>query len=130
VHTRRAHDPWAAFKAIRGALTSLADRHGLEAAPGRLVVDLRPPGVDKGRSLEALARARAARAVLFAGDDLGDLPAYDAVVRLRQDGIPGLTVCSASAEVSELRERADLTVDGPPGVVAFLAALAAAIGDG
>jgi trehalose 6-phosphate phosphatase len=33
-------------------------------------------------------------------------------------------VCSGSAEVTELAERADLVVDGPAGVVRLLTALA------
>jgi trehalose 6-phosphate phosphatase len=62
--------------------------------------------------------------VLFAGDDLGDLPAYDAVDALRRGGVPGVLVCSASDEGPvALRERADLVVDGPPGVVALLTTL-------
>lgn len=69
-----------------------------------------------------------AAAVLFGGDDLGDLPAFAAVDRLRSDGIPGLLVCSGSDEVTELRERADVVVDGPQGVVRLLAGLAAQLG--
>lgn len=130
VHTRRLPHPARTLERLRAPLAALAAATGLEAAPGRLVVELRPPGVDKGRALTELARDRAAGAVLFAGDDLGDLPAYDAVERLRADGIPGVTVCSDSTEVSALRERADIVVDGPPGVVALFAALTAAIGSG
>jgi trehalose 6-phosphate phosphatase len=62
--------------------------------------------------------------VLYAGDDLGDLPAYTAVDKLRADGTPGLLVCSGSDEVTELRERADVVADGPEGVVALLRTLA------
>jgi trehalose 6-phosphate phosphatase len=67
--------------------------------------------------------------VLFAGDDVGDLPAFDAVERLRRTGVPGVAVCSDSAEVGIVRERADIVVDGPAGVTAFFVALAATIGD-
>jgi trehalose 6-phosphate phosphatase len=38
--------------------------------------------------------------------------------------VPGLLVCSGSAEVAELAERADLVVDGPSGVVSLLTDLA------
>jgi hypothetical protein len=62
--------------------------------------------------------------VLFAGDDVGDLSAYDAVDELRAAGVPGLTICSDSPEGPEqLRERADLVVDGPEGIVAMLEGL-------
>jgi trehalose 6-phosphate phosphatase len=128
VHTRRAPDPQAAFDALRAPLTALAERHGLIVEPGRLVLELRPPGVDKGVALRAFAREIGAESVLFAGDDLGDLPAYAAVDALRAEGTPGLLVCSGSDEVTELRERADVVVDGPEGVVRLLRELAGRIG--
>ncbi|MFI8220404.1 trehalose-phosphatase [Streptomyces sp. NPDC085932] len=128
VHTRRAPDPQAAFEALRAPLTELAQRHGLIVEPGRMVLELRPPGMDKGVALRALAREIGAESVLYAGDDLGDLPAYGAVDALRAEGTPGLLVCSGSDEVTELRERADVVVDGPEGVVALLRELAGRLG--
>lgn len=128
VHTRRAADPQAAFDALREPLGELAARHGLIVEPGRLVLELRPPGMDKGVALAQYVRETDAESVLYAGDDLGDLAAYAAVEKLRTegpDGIPGLLVCSGSAEVPELAERADLLLNGPGAVVGFLAALAA-----
>ena len=125
VHTRRAADPEAALGRLRGPLDDLAARLGLAAEPGRMVIELRPPGVDKGTALTALARERAADAVLFCGDDLGDLPAFAAVRALRAAGIPGCAVASASAESPQVAAAADLVVDGPEGIVALLAAIAA-----
>ncbi|MEV6121924.1 trehalose-phosphatase [Streptomyces sp. NPDC052077] len=125
VHTRRAADPQGAFEALRGPLAELARRHGLLVEPGRMVLELRPPGMDKGVALRDHVRATGAGSVLYAGDDLGDLPAFAAVGVLRAEGVPGLLVASASAEVAALTERADLTVDGPSGVVGLLRALTA-----
>jgi trehalose 6-phosphate phosphatase len=125
VHTRRADDPQAAFEALRGPLTDLAARHGLIVEPGRMVLELRPPGMDKGVALTDHVRRTGAESVLYAGDDLGDLPAFAAVDELRADGVPGLLVCSGSTEVTELAERADMVVDGPAGVVDLLRNLAA-----
>ncbi|MDI2131212.1 trehalose-phosphatase [Yinghuangia seranimata] len=127
VHTRRAPDPDAALEELRAPLGELAVRHGLVVEPGRYVLELRPAGMDKGRALTGFLAEHDAAAVLFAGDDLGDLAAFDAVETLRGSGVAGLTVCSASAEVRELAERADLVVPGPPGVAALLAALADAL---
>ncbi|MEV6395541.1 trehalose-phosphatase [Streptomyces sp. NPDC051907] len=124
VHTRRASDPQAAFEALRGPLAELAARNGLILEPGRMVLELRPPGMDKGVALQEYVREVDAQAVLYAGDDLGDLPAFSAVEKLRSDGVPGLLVCSGSAEVQEVAARADLLVPGPAAVVEFLAALA------
>ncbi|ROV69906.1 trehalose-phosphatase [Streptomyces globisporus] len=127
VHTRRAKDPQAAFESLRGPLGELAAKHGLIVEPGRLVLELRPPGMDKGVALAGFIAELDAESVIYAGDDLGDLAAFAAVEKLRgegPDGIPGLLVCSGSAEVPELAERADLSVPGPAAVVDFLAALA------
>lgn len=124
VHTRRATDPSAAYAALRDPLAALATRHGLILEPGRLVLELRPPGMDKGVALAEYLREVGAGSVLYAGDDLGDLPAFAAVEKLRSDGVPGLLVCSGSSEVPEVSERADVAVAGPGGVVELLGALA------
>ncbi|MCM3805825.1 trehalose-phosphatase [Streptomyces sp. DR7-3] len=128
VHTRRAEDPQATFERLRAPLHALAERHGLIVEPGRLVLELRPPGMDKGVALMEYVRRTGAEAVLYAGDDLGDLAAFAAVERLRAEGVPGVLVCSGSTEVTELAKRADLVVDGPAGVVELLSALADAVG--
>ncbi|KPM53216.1 trehalose-phosphatase [Frankia sp. CcI49] len=125
VHVRRTADPDATLAALTPALSRLAQDHGLEAAPGKRVLELRPPGHDKGRALRALVAERGARSVLVAGDDLGDLPAFEAVDELRASGVGGVTVCSDSPEVPDaLRLRADLVVDGPAGMVTLLEVLA------
>jgi trehalose 6-phosphate phosphatase len=129
LHVRRTADPDAALAALAPALTRLAEDNGLEAAPGKRVLELRPPGHDKRRALLEHARATDARSVLFAGDDVGDLPAFDAIDELRATGVPGLKVCSDSAEApTAMREGADLVVPGPEGVVALLELLVTRLG--
>jgi len=128
VHTRRAADPESALRLLRGPLGDLAARLGLAAEPGRMVIELRPPGVDKGTALTSLVGERAADPVVFCGDDLGDLPAFDAVRALRASGIRGCAVASASAEFPAAAAAADLVVDGPDGIVDLFAAIAAELG--
>ncbi len=130
VHVRRLPDPPAAYAAIEPALRELAERAGLLAEPGRFVVELRPPGMDKGAALRGLMDEVRAASVMFSGDDLGDLAAFDEVERRRRDGIPGLLVCSGSHEVTALAERADLVVDGPAGVAALIGSLARTLSEG
>jgi trehalose 6-phosphate phosphatase len=130
VHTRRAAQPEAELQLLRAPLAGLADRTGLSVEPGRLVIELRPPGSDKGLAIRALAAQRSAAAVMFCGDDLGDLPAFSAVRELGAEGIPGLAVCSGSAEVPELAREADIVVDGPAGVIQLLTGLADAFTGG
>ena len=130
VHTRPAADPAAALEALTPTVEQVARDLGLETVPGRYVVEVRPPGVDKGVAVRRLVERHGARAVVYVGDDLGDLPAYDAVERLRSEGVAGLTVASAGADAPpQLATRADVVVDGPVGVVAMLQALATAIAE-
>jgi trehalose 6-phosphate phosphatase len=126
VHARRASDPAAAIGQLRGPVGELAGQLGLDLHPGRGVLEIRIPGYDKGAALLRLVERFEPAAVLFAGDDLGDLPAFEAIRRLRADGRVAWGVGASSAEVPELAEAADVQVDGPAGVVGLLAALAAA----
>ncbi|HEX3488698.1 MAG TPA: trehalose-phosphatase [Streptosporangiaceae bacterium] len=130
VHTRRTASPQAALERLGPPLRELAASTGLAVEPGRMVLELRPPGADKGAALRELAAERPPSATMYCGDDLGDRPAFDAVRQLRAEGLPGLVVCSGSAEVTELASAADLVVDGPAGVAGLLTALAGAIQGG
>lgn len=124
VHTRRAADPTAELDRLREPLAELAGRTGLAVEPGRLVLELRPPGADKGQALTSLAAERRAEAIMFCGDDLGDIPAFEAVRELRASGTPGLAVCSGSAEAPGLAAEADLVLSGPDEVARMLGGLA------
>lgn len=101
-----------------------ADRTGLVAHPGKMSVELRPPvGSDKGTVVEELAGGL--RAVFFAGDDVGDVPAFEALRRLRNAGVVTLSVAVGGAEARpEVLEAADLVVDGPEGVLHLLEEMA------
>jgi trehalose 6-phosphate phosphatase len=89
-----------------------------------MVLELRPSGVDKGIAFEALADEIGATVACYAGDDLGDLAAYDALDRLGERGVSALKICSGFDEVPQLQERADLVLDGPAELVGFLDGLA------
>jgi trehalose 6-phosphate phosphatase len=97
-----------------------ADRAGLRVRPAKMSVELQPPiDTDKGTVVEEWAAG--AGHVLFAGDDVGDLPAFDALDRLARKAVETLRVAVASSEApTELLERADLTVAGPEELVRFL----------
>lgn len=127
VHTRRTADPRASLERLRAPLAELAERCGLVLQPGRMVLELRAPGMDKGAALRDIVDERDGRSVLYAGDDLGDLPAFAAVTELRGRGVPGVAVACASTEVAELTAHADLVVDGPAEIAGLLGTLATTI---
>jgi len=126
VHVRGTDEPREALELLRAPLARLAAEHGLQLEPGRLVLELRPRGTDKGTALASLVHARAAQSVCYVGDDLGDLAAFDALVDLRSAGVAALGVFSGAVnlpEVAEVAARTDLVLAGPPEVVGFLDAL-------
>jgi trehalose 6-phosphate phosphatase len=125
VHTRRLPDPAAAYDRLLPAISEAALAHGLGVEPGRLVVEVRAPGMHKGEALRTIHAELGARGVLFAGDDLGDIEAFRAAAALRDRGEPGLLVCSGSEEQRALVELSDVVVDGPAGVLALLRQFAA-----
>jgi trehalose 6-phosphate phosphatase len=66
--------------------------------------------------------------MIFAGDDLGDLRAFQAVRDLVTAGMAGLLVCSTSTEEDALTELSDVIVDGPGGLAVWLNELANRLG--
>jgi trehalose 6-phosphate phosphatase len=88
---------------------------------GRKVLELRPPvGAHKGTAVAHLLDEAGLDRALYAGDDTTDLDAFKALQGLEV----GVAVAVASAEgPSELREAADLVVDGPAEFLEVLRAL-------
>jgi trehalose 6-phosphate phosphatase len=132
VHFRGVDDPWAAAAAAEPALAALAAAHGLELLGGKRILELMPAGRPrKGGAVERIVRARDLEAAMFVGDDVGDLDAFAALSRLGAEGVWTCGVVARGPETSpEVGAAADLTVDGPEGVVALLARLADALVSG
>lgn len=121
MHFRAATDP-GARETLDALAADIASRHGLKRAGGRLAFELRPP-VDFTK--QAVVRRRVTEkglaAAMFVGDDLVDLPAWDALDAFAADGLSVLRVGVDSDEAPpELLARADVVVDGPRGVMTFL----------
>ncbi|MCD6022545.1 MAG: otsB [Actinomycetia bacterium] len=126
VHFRALGDPEAAETASSGRLAVIAATHDLEVVPGKRILELAPAGRPrKGGAVERIASDRELAAVLFAGDDVGDLDAFAALGRL---GTRGLWTCAIAAggreTPAEVLAAADLVVEGPSGVAALLASIA------
>jgi trehalose 6-phosphate phosphatase len=122
-HFRRAPDPDAAAAAVREAVTKLGTELGFEVHPGSQVLELRLPGYDKAGALGRLAEGRPA--ALFLGDDLGDLPAFEEIRRLRAAGVLAYSVAVRSSRVAELDGAADVDVPDAAAAVELLRALGA-----
>ena len=126
LHYRAARDREAAAAALAGMAERLAARHGIDWVAGKMSFELRPPvPLSKAGVVLARARAEGLDTVLFAGDDVVDLPAFDALDELERAGARAVRVAVAAEETPrELLERADLVVDGVAGAIALLEWLA------
>lgn len=117
LHVRTAHDEvaWA-----RTWSSDAARATGLVVHGGRMSFELRPPvALDKGTVVDGIIAGSAA--ACFLGDDLGDLPAFDALDRFGSAGGHAVRIGVRSPEAPpELLARADLVVDGPEGALAVL----------
>jgi trehalose 6-phosphate phosphatase len=122
VHARKAADPDAALAPLQAPIEQLAADLGLEMHAGRDVLELRLPGYDKAGALRRLAAEHAA--VLYLGDDLGDLPAFAEIRRLRGEGRTAWSVAVLSSGVAEVADAADVHVPTPTDAVELLRAIA------
>lgn len=112
-----------AAAAVTRLAADLAVATGLETRPAKMSIELHPPvAADKGVVVRELALG--ARAVLYVGDDVGDLPAFGALGGLRADGATTVGIAVETPELpAEVRSVADGLVAGPAGVTDLLRAL-------
>lgn len=106
---------------VHAAVTDVM-RHavGLEALPGKMVVEIKPAGVDKGDAIAAFMKAPpfAQRLPVFAGDDVTDEAGFAAVRKLG-----GLGVL-----VGQRQTMASVSVTGPAALRCWLHRSARALG--
>lgn len=108
---------------VRAWAAEASARSGLGVHPARMSEELVPPiPMDKGRVVRELSEGLAA--VAFFGDDVGDLPAFDALDHLRSSGVHVLKVVARSAEApTRLLDAGDVVVDGPEGALSVMQSL-------
>lgn len=122
LHFRAAPDMERARSELDRLAQELADRHGLLRAGGRLAFELRPPE-EFSKAAVVLQRARELdlKAAMFIGDDRVDLPGFDALDVLADEGVATVRVAVNSDEAPpDLIERADVVVDNPRAALLFL----------
>ena len=114
VHFRQAQVPEETGEQVLAAAQRWAGPRGLAVRGGRMVVEVRPPGVTKGSAVQEVVQRFGLQAGIVLGDDETDADAFDMVHRLEERGeFTGLAVLVLSAETPRrLLEAADATVNG------------------
>ncbi len=114
VHYRRAADERAAREAILAAIAGSPAARAFLVHEGRKVIELRPPlDINKGTAVAALVPRLGARALICLGDDVTDIDMFREVGRLREGGLPGVSIAVRNEEAApEVVGSADFWLDG------------------
>ena len=87
--------------------------------PGKNVIEIRSGGMHKGKAVDVLVDEVGAGGFLFAGDDLGDVEAFEAVARAGAQGA-GDPAGRPPRRRPELDHLADVVVTAPRGCCELL----------
>ncbi len=127
VHYRATIDADEAGSVLGEALAALAAPAGMTLAPGKRVIELVPAGHPlKAGAVDRIIEEAGLRAALYAGDDVADLHAFEALDRARDDGrlAHAVTVAVRGAETpNALVRAAEMVVDGPAQLIELLRTL-------
>lgn len=124
VHWRRAPDRDSAAKLIAPLVQEMISTHGLRHEPGKFVEELRMPlKQDKGTALQRIISTGNIQTVAYAGDDRGDLPAFEAATAAGGHAL----VVDAPDIAPDVRKIAGAHFDSPEQFQAWLQQLSAAM---
>jgi trehalose 6-phosphate phosphatase len=118
LHYRNAASPDAG-ETIAAWAVDRAEELGLQVRPGKMVVELTPPGPTKADALQRLIAEEGLLRVVVAGDDVADVDALRRAGELLGTGALRVGVRSPE-EPAGLEEVADVMVPDPAGVLEVL----------
>jgi trehalose 6-phosphate phosphatase len=120
IHARLTAEPERALEILRAPVGEAAAAAGLGVRPGKEVLEICIPGIDKGTAIRELVSDDPA-AAFYAGDDLGDLPAIHEVnAWAGRSGRPTLTVGVSSRAGGPIADQTDVTVPDPQDLLSLL----------
>jgi trehalose 6-phosphate phosphatase len=120
IHARLTPEPERLLEMLRAPVETAAAAAGLGVRPGKEVLEICIPGIDKGTAIRELIGDDTA-AAFYAGDDVGDLPAIAEVnAWAMRTGRPKLTVAVSPGGRGPIAARTDVTVPDPERLIALL----------
>jgi len=128
IHYRNSPNTEAARSMILAAAESLTKAYNLQVTEGRMVVEMRPNiDVNKGTALKSLIHKYSLSGVIYLGDDVTDVDAFEA---LHDSGVNGIAIGVSSNEAPpQLYDKADFVIHGVSEVERFLGWLVDSTGD-
>jgi trehalose 6-phosphate phosphatase len=122
IHARLTAEPERVLMRLHAPVEQVAAAAGLGVRPGKEVLEICIPGIDKGTALRELLSDDTA-AAFYAGDDLGDLPAITELKAwAKRSGRPALTVGVGKRLIPG---ETDATVPDPQSLISLLRQLIA-----
>ncbi len=131
IHYRMARDGEEARASILRGIAAAGSAAHFDLLEGVRVVELRPRlGINKGTSVRSLVNRFRLEGLIYTGDDLTDIEAFEAVRDLRSGGrIDGISVAARHAETTaEVEASADFALDSVTGVEGLLSYCVRALG--
>jgi trehalose 6-phosphate phosphatase len=120
IHTRLTAEPDRVLAMLSDPVTEVAAAAGLGVRPGKEVLEICIPGIDKGTAIRDLLGDGTA-AAFYAGDDLGDLPAIAEVQAwAERTGRPAFTAAVSPREPNPIAGQTDITVPDPRSLMPIL----------
>jgi trehalose 6-phosphate phosphatase len=119
IHARLTREPATVIAALAEPVRRLANRAGLDVRPGKEVLEICLPGIDKGTAIGELLTDDTS-AVLYAGDDTGDVPVFDRVREwASQTRRPALTI-AVTEPITPVAQHSDVVVPSPSALLPLL----------
>ena len=122
VHYRKCEDPEGTRRKILDAINELEGLEKFKITEGRKVVEIRPKiGHDKGTILEKLLFENALGKIIYLGDDVTDVDAFNKLKELKEESkVNGVGIVVVSEEVPDyVKENASFYVNGVEEVQRF-----------
>ena len=122
VHYRKCEDPEGTRRKILDAINELEGLEKFKITEGRKVVEIRPKiGHDKGTILEKLLFENALEKIIYLGDDVTDVDAFNKLKELKEESkVNGVGIVVVSEEVPDyVKENASFYVNGVEEVQRF-----------
>lgn len=131
IHYRMAQNGEEARASILRGIAAAGSAAHFDLFEGVRVIELRPRlGLNKGTSVRSLVNRFRLEGLIYAGDDVTDVEAFEAVRDLRSGGrIDGMSIAARNSETTpEVEAAADFSVDSVTGVESLLSYCIRALG--